>query len=92
MKLQLLFAPTLLVALVFDLTVRSTIPATLVLVAAFVLSTLPFAIRAAKKDPVVGLLSPAMLALRAFAQVFGVAWGLIDACRKPSRVPTRLTT
>ena len=41
-------------------------------------STLPFAVRAIRKDPMVGLLSPVLLAARACAQVLGVAGGRTD--------------
>ncbi len=45
MKLQLLFAPALLLAVAFDLVVRPAVPASLLVLAAFLLSTLPFALR-----------------------------------------------
>jgi Glycosyl transferase family group 2 len=83
MKLQLLFVPALLLAVAFDLTVRPTMPVSVLVVAGFLLSTLPFALRAFRKDPVVGILSPVLLAARACAQVLGVAAGLIYARRKP---------
>jgi GT2 family glycosyltransferase len=83
MKLQLLFAPALLVGVVFDLAVRPRVPASAIVLAGFLLSTLPFALRAIKKDPVVGLLSPVLLAARACAQVLGVGAGLMYARRKP---------
>ena len=83
MKLQLLLAPALLAGLVFDLTVRPRVPVSGVVLAGFLLSTLPFALRAIKKDPAVGLLSPVLLAARACAQVLGVGAGLIYARRKP---------
>lgn len=83
MKLQLLFAPALLLAVAFDLTVRPRVLVSVVVVAGFLLSTLPFALRAFRKDPVVGILSPVLLAARACAQVLGVAAGLIYARRKP---------
>lgn len=88
MKLQLLFPPALLVAAAFDLAVRPAVPASLVVLAAFLLSTLPFALRAIAKDPVVGLLSPALLAARACAQVLGVTAGLIHARREPVESPS----
>jgi glycosyltransferase involved in cell wall biosynthesis len=88
MKLQLLFAPALLLAVAFDLTVRPAMPASVLVLAAFLVSTLPFALRAIGKDPIVGLLSPALLAARACAQVLGVTAGLIYARRKPAEVPT----
>jgi len=82
MKLQLLFAPALLLAVVFDLTLRPTVSGMLFVLAGFLLSTLPFALRAIKKDPIVGMLSPVLLAARACAQFLGVAAGLIYASRK----------
>jgi GT2 family glycosyltransferase len=83
MKLQLLFAPALLVALAFDLSVRPAVPASALVLVAFLVSTLPFALRAIGKDPIVGLLSPALLAARACAQALGITGGLIYACCKP---------
>jgi GT2 family glycosyltransferase len=90
MKLQLLFAPALLVAAAFDLVMRLAIPASVLVLAAFFLSTLPFMLRALRKDPVVGLLSPALLAVRACAQMMGVTAGLIYARRKVGKIPTKL--
>jgi hypothetical protein len=87
--LQLLFAPAMLAALVFDLVVRPRLPLSAVVLAAFVLSTMPFALRAVAKDPLVGLLSPALLALRACAQVLGVGLGLISARSRLSQLPTK---
>jgi GT2 family glycosyltransferase len=83
MKFQLLLAPALLVAVVLDTTVRPRVPASALVIAGFLISTLPFAVRAIRKDPMVGLLSPVLLAARACAQVLGVAGGLIYARRKP---------
>jgi cellulose synthase/poly-beta-1,6-N-acetylglucosamine synthase-like glycosyltransferase len=91
MKFQLLFAPALLLAVVFDLAVRPPVPASIIVLAAFLVSTLPFTFRAFAKDPVVGLLSPALLAARACAQVVGVAAGLVCARRKPAQVATKST-
>jgi glycosyltransferase involved in cell wall biosynthesis len=83
MKLQLLFAPMLLLAIFSDLVLRPKVPASPVVCTAFLISTLPFAWRALPKDPIVGLLSPVLLAARACAQLLGVAAGLIYAFRKP---------
>jgi glycosyltransferase involved in cell wall biosynthesis len=83
MKFQLLFAPALLFAAVLDIAVRPRVPVSAVVIAGFLISTLPFAVRAIRKDPMVGLLSPVLLAARACAQVLGVAGGLIYARRKP---------
>jgi GT2 family glycosyltransferase len=83
MKLQLLFAPALLLGVVLDLAVRPRIPLSAFVLGGFLLTTLPFALRAVRKDPVVGILSPVLLAARACAQMLGVAAGLIYARRKP---------
>jgi hypothetical protein len=53
---------------------------------AFLLSTLPFTLRALAKDPIIGLLSPVLLAARACAQGLGVAAGLIYARRNPAQI------
>jgi GT2 family glycosyltransferase len=84
MKFQLLFAPALVMAAIFDLIVRPSLPLSAGVLAGFLLTTLPFAVRSIKKDPVVGLLSPFLLATRACSQMFGVAAGLINAGRKPA--------
>jgi glycosyltransferase involved in cell wall biosynthesis len=83
MKLQVLLAPALLAAAAFDLAVRPRVLVTALVVAGFLLSTLPFALRAFRKDPLVGLFSPFLLAARACAQMLGVAAGLIWARRIP---------
>jgi cellulose synthase/poly-beta-1,6-N-acetylglucosamine synthase-like glycosyltransferase len=89
MKLQLLFAPVLLLAVAFDLGTRPAMPASVLVLAVFLVSTLPFALRAIAKDPIVGFLSPALLAARACAQLLGVAAGLIHARRKPAEAPAK---
>jgi GT2 family glycosyltransferase len=88
MKLQLLFAPALLLAVVFDLSARPAIPVSALVLAGFLLSTVPFALRAIAKDPLVGILSPALLAARACAQVSGVTAGLIYARQRPAKAAT----
>jgi glycosyltransferase involved in cell wall biosynthesis len=84
MKLQLLFAPALVAAIAFDLILRPGISASALVVGAFFLSTLPFVLRALRKDPPVGLLSPLILAARSCAQFFGVAAGTLNAARSAS--------
>ncbi len=86
MKLQLLFAPALLLGLIVDLTLRPPISVSVVVLCLFLVSTVPFAVRAASKDLVVGLISPLLLALRSCAQLFGVAAGALLA-RRASPVP-----
>lgn len=82
MKLQLLFPPALLMAVLLDTIYRYPIFTPLVL-CAFLVTTLPFAARAFRKDPLVGSLAPLILAARACAQFFGVAAGVIRARQKP---------
>jgi GT2 family glycosyltransferase len=89
MKLQLLFAPALMMAIAVDAVVKPALPASGIVLAVFLLSTLPFALRAIKKDPVVGLLSPVLLAARACAQVVGVTAGLFFARRTPAQILTK---
>lgn len=84
MKLQLLFPAIFALAVVFDLVARWKFPVSVFVAAAFLLSTLPFALRAARKDLVVGLLSPLLLAARACAQFLGVAAGMIYVIRNPA--------
>src|SRR5882757_56263 len=84
MKLQLLFAPALLLAIVFDLLVRPAVPLSAFVLAGFLLTTLPFTLRAIRKDTIVGILSPILLPARACAQVLGVAAGMMYARRKPA--------
>jgi GT2 family glycosyltransferase len=91
MKLQLLFAPALLCTAVMDLAMRPAVPSSLFLAAMFLVSTLPFAVRAIVKDPVVGFLSPALLSLRACAQVIGLSAGLIRACRRSAKFSAKST-
>jgi len=83
MKLQLLFAPALLVAGALDLAIHPVVPLSAIVAALFLLSTLPFTVRAIAKDPIVGIVSPALLAGRACAQFLGVAGGILFAMRRP---------
>jgi GT2 family glycosyltransferase len=88
MKMQLLFAPALLLAICFDIVLRPAMPAAAVVCIAFLLSTLPFAGRIIRKDVTVGLLSPFMLAARSCAQGLGVTAGSIHASRKIAHTGT----
>ena len=54
---------------------------------AFLVTTVPFTLRALPKDPVVGCLSPLFLACRAVAQCLGVAGGLFYLLRRNDAVP-----
>ncbi len=88
MKLQLLFWPALILSVVYDLLAHPAAPTSIVVLAAFLASTLPFAVRTMAKDPVVGLLSPLLLAARAAAQCMGVVAGMFHVWLKPVRVTT----
>lgn len=79
MKLQLLFAPALVFSIIVDLAMSPRIPTSAVVLVGFFLTTLPFAMRAVRKEPVVAVLSPILLAMRAGAQFLGVISGLINA-------------
>jgi len=87
MKLQLLFAPALFLGFLSDLFELSAIhPMSLFIISLFVLSTLPFSLRALKKDPMVGILSPAILASRSCAQLIGVIGGTVHVLSGSSAV------
>jgi glycosyltransferase involved in cell wall biosynthesis len=89
MKLQLLLAPALLLAALLDVLARPNVPISVLVIGLFFLSTLPFAIRAFRKDTVIGLLSPAFLALRACAQLVGVIGGLAHALLSLTKIPSK---
>jgi len=89
MKLQLLLAPALVIALAIDLVVRPSLSATAVVFGIFLISTFPFTLRATIKDTVVGLLSPLLLAGRSCAQILGIAGSLIYVRRKPAQFPNK---
>jgi len=89
MKLQLLLVPALLAGFAFDLTTQPHVSASLIVIGLFFLSTLPFAIRAFRKDPLVGFLSPALLALRACAQLIGVIGGIAHTFFTPTKIPSK---
>jgi GT2 family glycosyltransferase len=92
MKLQLLFAPALLFAAAVDATMRPFFPISGLVLAAFLLSALPFTFRAIKKDVLVGWLSPLLLAARATAQLLGVSAGTVRALRRTNAGATSLKT
>ena len=88
MKFQLLFAPALLAAVICDVVWRPAVPVSAIVLAGFFLSTLPFTLRAVRKDPAVGILSPVLLAGRACAQVLGVMAGVVYAKSGSSKPAT----
>jgi lipopolysaccharide/colanic/teichoic acid biosynthesis glycosyltransferase/glycosyltransferase involved in cell wall biosynthesis len=77
MKLQMGLMALILVALAsLLLTLRSAVPL-LLLVAAFLLTTVQFTAKAWKKDRAVALISPLLLGGRALALGFGYVWGTV---------------
>jgi GT2 family glycosyltransferase len=86
MKLQALFFPALLLSLAVDLAARPSVPLSAIVLGAFFASTVPFVLRAIKKDPIVAALSPVLLAARAAAQFLGVAGGVVHTWRKTAPI------
>lgn len=76
MKLQLLFAPAFVACLGIDVFFRPTLPSSVVVAGAFLLTTLPFSSRTATKDPMVGMIAPLFLVARSCSQLLGVLSGI----------------
>jgi len=81
MKLQLLFPPAIAASVIWDIITRSDYSLPLILLALFILLSAPWAVKAAKKDFVTGVISPPLLLLRATAQFLGVAGGTIKSLK-----------
>jgi glycosyltransferase involved in cell wall biosynthesis len=79
MKLQMLFGPALAAGLAADLLRLSPVPLSALVALVFLLSALPFSIRAFRKSALVGTLSPFILAARSGAQLLGVILGALHA-------------
>ena len=79
MKLQTLFGPALAAAIVADLLRLSPVPLAALVALVFLLSALPFSMRAFRKSALVGTLSPFILAARSGAQLLGVFSGALHA-------------
>jgi len=77
MKLQLLFLPLLASSLLLTMFWPNGIYFAILILMAFFASTIAFAVKAAKKDITISLLSPVILTLRSSAQFFGVLNGTI---------------
>jgi glycosyltransferase involved in cell wall biosynthesis len=82
MKLQMLFAPMLVLGLLGDLAGLSAVPLSLIVVVAFLLSAVPFSFRTFTRDPMVAVLSPWILAARSCSQFLGVASGALYVLRR----------
>lgn len=79
MKLQLLFAPALIVGIGLDLIFRLPLYCSATAAGAFLLTTGPFVVRTFAKDPMVGMISPLVLAARSCSQFAGVVCGVFGA-------------
>jgi glycosyltransferase involved in cell wall biosynthesis len=77
MKLQVLFLPLLALSLLLTMFWSNGIYFVIAGAMAFFVSTIPFTVKAAKKDIIISLLSPVILTLRSSAQFFGVLNGTI---------------
>jgi GT2 family glycosyltransferase len=78
MKLQLLFFPLLIISLLATIFYPRLIYLGFLVIAVFIISTIPFLKKVIKKDIAVGLLSPFLLMTRSVFQLFGVLNGTIQ--------------
>lgn len=78
MKVQLLLAPAVLLFALGAPVCPYSMAFFLGSASLYLLLSLPFVIKAARKDAMVGLLSPVYLFARSLAQFLGVAWGSAD--------------
>lgn len=92
MKLQLLFAPAMLLAISRDTFAGARSSSSALVLGAFIVSALPFACRAFRKDQAVSILSPSLLAARACSQILGLSAGLLHAFRSSAVVPAKSPT
>lgn len=83
MKLQLFFVPAALACLGLDLCIRPAVPISAIVLGLFIVSTIPFTLRSAARDPAVGVISPVILAARSCSQLFGVLAGVLRARKNP---------
>lgn len=75
MKFQALLPPAIVVALAASALVAKAVYIVLALLAFFLITTIPFTVKAMSKDAGVGIVSPVLLFLRAAAQFLGIAGG-----------------
>ena len=88
MKLQLLFPPVIFINILLYLISGKFIFMLFLMLLLFLLTVIPFAFQAMKKDFTVGLLSPFLLFLRASAQFLGIAGGILYLFRKKNKCHT----
>ena len=78
MKFQLLFGPAVIAGLGLDVYFKPQIPVSVIAVGAFLISTIPFTLRIAARDPAVGAISPMVLAARSCSQLLGILAGSVQ--------------
>lgn len=76
MKFQAAYLPVLFIGILISLCLRSWL-AVLILLFIYFITTIPFTLRAIKKDPQTGILCPLLLFLRSTAQLPGIIYGLL---------------
>ncbi len=77
MKLQALFLPAILGALPFAIFLSAFRALEAFIIVAFFLSTIPFTMKAYRKDKTIGILSPILLTARSVAQSAGIINGAL---------------
>ncbi|RJQ47408.1 MAG: glycosyltransferase [Nitrospiraceae bacterium] len=82
MKLQILFPPLIIVSILHAVLFNKFLYLPLAIASLFGLTTVPFTLRSCRRDLTAGLLSPALLFLRAAAQLTGVVGGMIHLAMK----------
>ncbi|RJR17362.1 MAG: glycosyltransferase [Nitrospiraceae bacterium] len=82
MKIQLLFPPLIFASTLLAFLNSIFLFPVLLLITVFLSTTLSFALRALKKDVLIGLLAPGLLFFRASAQFLGVLSGAVFAGKK----------
>jgi cellulose synthase/poly-beta-1,6-N-acetylglucosamine synthase-like glycosyltransferase len=88
MKLQLLFPPVIFINILLSLISGKFVFILFLMLLLFVLTVIPFAFQAIKKDLTVGLLSPFFLFLRASSQFLGISGGILYLFRKKNKCHT----
>ncbi|MHC4397704.1 MAG: glycosyltransferase family 2 protein, partial [Planctomycetota bacterium] len=76
MKFQVVLVPLIFLSIIVGLGLRLySVPIVVILI--YFATTIPFTIKAIKKDIIVGLLSPFLLLARSLAQFWGILYGLL---------------
>src|SRR6201996_3953090 len=86
MKLQLPLLPAVVCAGLLDVATHPRFSRSVLVLGIFLLSTIPFSLRVARKDLLTGFLSPLFLAARSAAQFLGVLAGMVYTRRHRTAV------